>query len=386
MGTPTVSSSSAAVTPELNERDVDDAAAAVASAGIASVTNGVAIDARAFAGPRYGDAWAGDDRPFGYAAPITALSVDENRVELTISPGASIGATANVTFASPAAIAALAPSMRFVNRATTVGGPAKTTADAFWESDRYPSVAAIAGVTTIGVDGVIAIGGTPNVTDVAIPDPLAFARQLLTQDLGRRQIAVRGEASGASPTMAPAVLWSHDSKPLDAMLADMWLPSDNLIAECWLRALAHPTADRPATADQGATMEIAALRALGIDASTVMIVDGSGLSREDAVPPRVFTTLLAHGWASPNRASIFRALPVAGVRGTLRHRFAGTVLLGRLFAKTGTLTNVSNLAGYLATRTHGPVAFAILADDALIDDAPLVDLQRRILIALLNGA
>jgi serine-type D-Ala-D-Ala carboxypeptidase/endopeptidase (penicillin-binding protein 4) len=93
------------------------------------------------------------------------------------------------------------------------------------------------------------------------------------------------------------------------------------------------------------------LRGAGIDPSTLAIVDGSGLSRYDAMTPRAYVTLLQADWNGPNHSTFLNALP---------QQAAGD---GRLYAKSGSMTHVWNLAGFVMTRRHGPVTFAIMCDD-----------------------
>jgi D-alanyl-D-alanine carboxypeptidase/D-alanyl-D-alanine-endopeptidase (penicillin-binding protein 4) len=166
-------------------------------------------------------------------------------------------------------------------------------------------------------------------------------------------------------------VWTHDSEPMTALLAGMWLPSDNLLAELLLKSLGVLQAGTPGTTANGALLESQYLASLGIDPATISLRDGSGLSIYDRITPRALVELLDADWASPNRAVVLTALPVAGVRGTLKDSFAGTLAAGRVFAKSGSMTHVRALAGYVATQTHGTIAFALMVDDYVGDTAPL---------------
>ncbi len=87
----------------------------------------------------------------------------------------------------------------------------------------------------------------------------------------------------------------------------------------------------------------------------------------DRVTPRALVAILTADWKSPNRKAVLDALPVAGERGTLQHRFVGTPLQGTLFAKTGTVDHARTLAGYLRARDGKTVAFALLINDWMDD-------------------
>ena len=101
-----------------------------------------------------------------------------------------------------------------------------------------------------------------------------------------------------------------------------------------------------------------------------------------SITPRALTAVLKHDWDSPNRDLVLDDLPIAGVRGTLADSYTGTAAARRVFAKTGTLSHVSALAGYVANDKHGAVIFAFLVDDWLGDAAALRDVRGRILSRL----
>jgi serine-type D-Ala-D-Ala carboxypeptidase/endopeptidase (penicillin-binding protein 4) len=81
--------------------------------------------------------------------------------------------------------------------------------------------------------------------------------------------------------------------------------------------------------------------------------------------------VLLHDWRSPGRAAVLAALPIAGVRGDLRGAMRGTPAEGHVYAKTGSMSHVRGLAGFVATRTHGTVIFALSIDDWIGTDADL---------------
>jgi len=98
----------------------------------------------------------------------------------------------------------------------------------------------------------------------------------------------------------------------------------------------------------------------------VHLVDGSGLSRKNYVRPQALTSLLQHMWVHPNPAvssAFFDSLPTGGQEGTLAYRFQGRAAAnGDVRAKTGTLSNVIALTGYVNTEQGTPVAFTLLSN------------------------
>jgi D-alanyl-D-alanine carboxypeptidase/D-alanyl-D-alanine-endopeptidase (penicillin-binding protein 4) len=379
--------------PLLAAADLEEAASAVASAGVRRIAGSVRADSSYFEAKRYGDGWSVDDIPYDYMPVLSALSLEENAVHLKISPGANAGDPASV-HAEPASVASLAfanasaaeaaagcpagdPPFRLANRVTTAARDAQDTVAV----TREPCA-------TIALAGAIPSGAAPDEIDAAVPNPEAYAAAVFSAALAARGISVGAPGiSGASappgaPAAAGSVLWTHASEPLSELLADFWYPSDNLIGEALLRALGVARSGPPGTDAAGLALVAEELAALGIPAGGIDLADGSGLSRYDLATPRALAGVLQADWNAPYRDLVLDALPVAGVRGTLAHAFGGTPLERRVFAKSGSMSHVSALAGYLATQRHGAVTFAFLVDDRLGDAAPLEELRMRVLSRL----
>lgn len=354
--------------------------AAVRAAKIAQIEYDVLADVDDV--PAYPPGWAVDDMPWSYAAPNAALGFADDEVTLTVRPGARAGAPVTTSLA-PAGTASSDASacvrvelgMCIVVTATTGAQGSASTLDARVSLDSPYA---------IEVTGTIAAGAPPETLSLAALHPPRFAAAAAHRALVNAGIAVlRQTPVPAMRTVdysAPrTVIWTHDSEPLDDLLADMWQPSDNLIAESLLDALG---ARRPAlrgTRTDGIAAENAWLAALGIDPGAITIEDGSGLSAYDRISPRAVVTILRHDWDGPYHDLVLDALPIAGVRGTLRSAFPGTLAAGHVFAKTGTVTHASALAGYIATLTHGAVIFAFDVDDWTGEDADLRTLRGRVL-------
>ena len=104
------------------------------------------------------------------------------------------------------------------------------------------------------------------------------------------------------------------------------------------------------------------MRGWGIADDAWQIVDGSGLSRRNAVAPEVLVAVLQRMYDPSGQSPWMTALPVAGRDGTLETRMRGTPAEGNVRAKTGTMTNIRTLAGYVRTRDGETLAFAVMAD------------------------
>ena len=203
--------------------------------------------------------------------------------------------------------------------------------------------------------------------------PARFAARALTRELRRRGVVVgAAAATGATPPgAAPLAEWA--SPPMVELTRLTNVPSDNFAAETLLKVLgAQLAGDGSTTA--GATVVRAELGLLGIQPA---VVDGSGLSRANRTCPRQVVSLLR---AMNGEAAFTGSLAVAGRTGTLATRMRGTAAQDRCRAKTGTLSDVSALAGYCTTIDGTDVAFAILMNG--VNPAAARALQDRMATAL----
>jgi D-alanyl-D-alanine carboxypeptidase/D-alanyl-D-alanine-endopeptidase (penicillin-binding protein 4) len=363
----------------LNDRDVAGLPTALRAAGIAEIEQDVVPDSADT--PHYLPGWSWDDFPWYYAAPISVLGFADDQVTVTVKPGARAGDPVVTTVEPWGATSADAGScilrelsFCIIVRARTAAAGAPSTLDAM----RGP------GLREVDIIGQIPADGKPEYLSLAAPHPPWFAAAGARRAIVAAGIPVRARGFitelRKSDDQAPRrTIWSHDSEPLSDLLADLWLPSDNMLAETLLRALgAQPPARSGSSAD-GIAWEKTWLKKLGVDTAAVTIEDGSGLSTYDRITPHDLVTILKYDWDGPNRALVLDDLPIAGVRGTIKSAYTGTAAEQHVFAKTGTLSHVSALAGYAANAKHGAVIFAFQVDDWIGEAAALRELRGRVL-------
>ncbi|BDE07642.1 D-alanyl-D-alanine carboxypeptidase [Vulcanimicrobium alpinum] len=368
----------------LDDRVLASLPDALRTAGIASV-RGVVPDPEPF--PAYLPGWSWDDFPWYYAAPVTALGFNDNAIGVTIAPGATVGAPAVVSV-TPWGSACVAPGpcaseqgFTIWNDATTSAAGGARTVDA--ELRRGEPLG------NVHLIGAIPLGSTSENFSLAAPEPQRYAAAAAARALRAGGITVNAAPVAPAAVQASApiaaiaapqrVVWSHDSEPLSDLLFDLWLPSDNILAEELLRSVAA-TADKPYPGTAaGIAAEQGWLRGLGANLATITIEDGSGLSTYDRIAPRDLVTILKHEWDSPQRDVVLDDLPIAGSRGTLKSEYTDPAIVGRVFAKSGSVSHVRCLAGYIATRTHGTVIFALQIDDWVGEFAELQRARERVL-------
>ncbi|MBY9074475.1 D-alanyl-D-alanine carboxypeptidase/D-alanyl-D-alanine-endopeptidase [Nocardioides sp. WL0053] len=202
-------------------------------------------------------------------------------------------------------------------------------------------------------------------------DPALGAAQVFAQALAKQGIAVVGRPRPTAADAEPDVLAEVESAPLEQVVQWVLEMSDNEGAEVLFRHVALAT-DRPGSFVGGSAAVRDVLADLGIDTAGQRILDGSGLSRDDRVAAE--TLLAVVGAAAdedhPELRPVAVDLPVAGFTGSLTYRFAtgDDAGLGRVRAKTGTLTGVHGLAGTTTDLDGTVLSFAVVADRVKVEN------------------
>ncbi len=208
-------------------------------------------------------------------------------------------------------------------------------------------------------------------------EPARFAVKQFVLDLGAAGV----RASGASKlTVAPpgaASLASVSSPPLSAMTRLMDVPSDDLFAELFTKQLGVLFGSGGTIAGGAQVIRGTISAAFGLHP---VILDGSGLSRDDRSSPAEIVDLLRDVWRTPVGRGLAASLPTVGVEGTVQYIGLKTAARGRCIAKTGTLDGVTNLAGYCRTRAGRDVAFALMVDGP--SNATAIPLESRMIGAI----
>jgi D-alanyl-D-alanine carboxypeptidase/D-alanyl-D-alanine-endopeptidase (penicillin-binding protein 4) len=207
-------------------------------------------------------------------------------------------------------------------------------------------------------------------------EPALFAARRLDLRLDRATVDVeRAARTGRAPDSAQP-LATVSSRPLASLVRHMAQVSDNFYAETLIKDLGARFGGVGST-PAGATVVQRVAGDLGAGAR---VIDGSGLSRANAIAPAAVGRLLTSVRQKPWFDSFYRALPLAGRTGTLSRRMRNTAARGRCRAKTGTLIAVSALAGYCRSHSDRTFAFALLMNGVNVNGARAI--QDRIAAAL----
>ena len=340
--------------PTLGGRAGDDLARlidAVKAAGIRRIDGRIIGDDDAIEEPRPQLAWAWDDLGYTTGALFGALNLAENRMTVTVTPGPAAGAAAALNVEPFAAYRPLA------NRIVT-GAPG--SAQALWPEQRP-------GEPYLTVAGTIPAGAAPARLNVAVGNPTFWFASVLRNRLQREGVEITGEAWDVDELSPPldrssaAVLFTHRSRPLSEIVQPMLKESINLYAEALMRLNAAP-GGLP-TNDAALEGVRRRLEAWGVAADSQQVIDGSGLSRRDVISPDALLTVLRRMHDPALQSPFMTALPIAGVDGSLATRMRDTAAAGNVRAKTGTMSNIRSLAGYVTTRDGERLAFVAMVNN-----------------------
>jgi serine-type D-Ala-D-Ala carboxypeptidase/endopeptidase (penicillin-binding protein 4) len=363
-------------------KGINDLAARIAAAGVKRIEGDLVGDESYFTGPRYGSGWEWEDLTWYYGAEVSSLTINDNALDLFVKPGSQVGAPAVITTGPPD------PLLTIVNHVATGPKGAK----------REISVYRGLGENTIEVSGILPLDDRGYVGGVAISHPALLFVHLLRDALARQGIPVTGRVRTESVTNRETVGMGADgqsvthvkimplrptleiatlqSPPLSVVAAQTLKPSQNLYTELILRSLGKTTESSPPLAntrtseDEGREVVKAFLKEAGLIPETLVLSDGSGLSRNDMITAEATVQLLTY-MSKHKHAVVWRdALPIAGVDGTLRNRMKGTVAENNLRAKTGSLSSAASLSGYVTSAAGENLVFSIMVNNYPSDAEP----------------
>jgi D-alanyl-D-alanine carboxypeptidase/D-alanyl-D-alanine-endopeptidase (penicillin-binding protein 4) len=352
----------------------------VEQAGVRTIEGAVVGDDTLYLDQPYGQAWGWDDLQWSYGSPVSALTFNENTLELTISPEPAKPGQA----APDATEAVWTPNIEYYTLDNSMKPAGKGV-------PAHPGLERMPGNRMVRAWGTAADGGFH--TGLAMEDPAEFTAMAFLEALRGRGVTVAGgtatrhrfpndtgEFAGeraeplkleprsggelqtvAAPQQNRRILAAHISPPVAEDITVINKVSQNLHAELLLRLLGK-VHGKDGSFAQGTRVVRQFLVGAGVDDADFFLYDGSGLSPEDKIAPRALTKLLTYA-ARQNWGTAWReTLPVAGVDGTLAGRFRKSPLQGKLWAKTGTHSEANALSGYLTAASGNTIAFSILVN------------------------
>jgi serine-type D-Ala-D-Ala carboxypeptidase/endopeptidase (penicillin-binding protein 4) len=336
---------------------------------IRRIAGDIVGDDEAFGEPRLGHGWEWNDLSQSYAAPISALQFNDNVLTMEITPGAEEG--------NPALIRASPLDRHFKIYNQIVTGPEDGSAEIRIER----------GDTDTGIlaFGAVPAKGKAIVRYVAVRNPTLYYLSALKQALSEEGIDtdacnIRTKTKEDLPL---SLLWAQTSRELSEIVRPVLKESLNLPSETLVRVLGLELRQE-GTFGKGKEVIEETLNQMGIEKGSYTFADGSGLSRLNLESADAFVRLLQFMHRDSSFQIFFDALPIAGVDGTLSARMKGTKAENNVHAKTGSMTNVSSISGYVKTADGEMLAFAIEVNSFIGPKDPVEKLQDRVLELLAN--
>ena len=356
--------------------------AALVNAGVKRVHGDLVGDDSFIQGPPYGSGWAWDDLESYYGAEISALTINDNAVQVVVKPGVSNGAPCPITLSPATSYLVLSNRTRTVSSA---GRPGINLHRPLGENVVY-------------VTGQLPVDAKEFTDSVTVHHPAGLFVALFKEALARHGIKVSGKTRTANWLDRRAEpldleklveLGAVESPPMRELVREVQKPSQNLYTDLILAQVGEaerrsPNRRDPAGPAQRADLEIGApltsedlgIRALrgflikaGVPRGDVQFEEGSGLSRNNLTTPNATIALLQFMSRHAEAEAYLSALPIAGVDGTLRSRMKDTPAAGNVRAKTGTLRWANSLSGHVRTAAGERLVFSLMLNRYVAPDA-----------------
>ncbi len=340
--------------------------------GVKEIRGNIVGDGSLFGEEYLGAGWAWDDNIHCYSAEISALSINDNCIAVSVRAGA----------AGEKPFVSVDDSSGYL----TIRSQAVT---ALPEEELSLRLSREPGSNLLIVSGGIPANTEAEPFFVTIHNPALFAAVHLTQVLKSKGIVVAGTSTDRRSLFGPVsyesmkILASYTSPPLREIITQINKASRNLYAELLFRTLGKSFRN-DGSAKAAAEVVNATLTKMTIPSDSVVVYDGSGLSRMNLVMPSALVTLLGYMYRHENFSYFLTSLPVAGVDGTLKERMKNSPAQGKVKAKTGKMTRILNLSGYIRGREGGIYAFSILINNYAGPAEAVKALQDSLLVHLVN--
>ena len=353
--------------PDLTIKDLDSLAYAVSKK--IDIIDTLFLDDTFLDSVYFGNGWMWDEGPWWYAAPVGALSVNDNCVDFYVQPGKK-GQNAIINYFPNTSYISLQNQSLTVNKKTNLK---KLKIDRDWSARK----------NDFSVNGEIFYKKEIDTLRRNIHDPTMFTGVLFKEMLEKYGLKVnyvmKKEVNSKVDTLA-----MHESLPLIESASNLMNESDNLTAELFIKTIGrHNITQGNWKGGLDGVKSLLASSAL-IDTSQLRIADGSGVSRYNLTSAKQLTSFLVWVYKSQYKNDFISTLPGGGKRnGTLERRLKTEGKYVK--AKTGGLSGVSNLSGYVFSPHYGPVAFSLLMSGYRGSSQPYRELQDAIIEDLIHG-
>ncbi|MFC4800396.1 D-alanyl-D-alanine carboxypeptidase/D-alanyl-D-alanine-endopeptidase [Neobacillus sp. GCM10023253] len=348
--------------PTLTKEDFDNLAKEIRKHGITKIKGNLIGDDSHFDDVRYPLDLPWSDETTYYGAQISALTAapttdyDSGSVEVIMTPSSKEGEKPKVKITPETSY------VKIVNHAVTVGENEK----------KDITIKRKHAKNTITIEGTVPIKTKAVKEWVGVWEPTRYALALFKQSLAEQGIKVSGKIkTGKVPDNATLII-THKSMPLSELLVPFMKLSNNVHAEVFVKEMGKVVLGEGSW-EKGLEVLESEMVKFGLNPKTMVIRDGSGVSHVDLIPANEISKLLLAVQKETWFSSYLNSLPVSGVPekmagGSLRYRMKTADVRGRVKAKTGTLSTVSSLSGYVTTKNGQILIFSIILNNLMDED------------------
>ncbi len=348
--------------PSLTDRHLTQLAQQLKQRGITQIAQLTLNDRYFTPNPNPNPDWTWDDLQTDYGAIAHSLTLNLNSHRLTASPQ-TLGQPLKLDWNNQHAIAEW-----------TIDNQTQTVAP---NQPEFLTVNRDLGSQTLIIRGQLRQGGNADTVDLAVLNPTAVFRDRLQTAFRAENMTINQINVAITPLTPPPAIAFVESPPIAKLIDQTNQESDNLYAEALLQTIgtiAQQRRPRKFTAADNSTTAglktlAQTLEAIGVDRTGYSLVDGSGLARRNLISPTALVQTLQGMATQPTRRFFQTSLPIAAQSGTLTSRFRHTAAAGIVQAKTGTITGVATLSGYIQPKNYRPIAFSILLNHSILPAA-----------------
>jgi len=349
--------------PDFTLAELDSLVGLIRQSGIKKIDGNLYGDVSLLDSLYWGKGWMWDDNPHLFSPYLTPLIINKCGINVITKPGEP-GEKVNVTVEPKSDFYAL------INEAFTVDSDTsklKVTRD--WINNRNDII----------VSGEMYKHAEADTSELNLIHPEKYFLTLLTESLKRNGIEFNGSTDTLTLKNDAQYLLSFE-RSLSEILTNMNKESYNLSAEMVLRMLGYEKSGKPVNLNDALSCIDSLITLTGFDPDNYRIVDGSGLSFYNLLSAEVILETLKYLYQSePDYYRlILDSLPVAGVTGTLESRMKDKPLYSNVRAKTGGLSGINNLSGYLTAGNNHDIAFSILIQNFVGSSKTAQDYQEKI--------
>lgn len=349
--------------PDFSSCDLDSLVGEIKHYGIKEIKGNLYGDVSAMDSLYKGEGWMWDDDPESYAAYITPLTINKNSIQIDFRPD-EVGKEAVIELIPKTNFFQISNSSGTIDSGKTT---LRITRD--WINRN----------NTILVNGNITKTSKRDTVLLNVFNPTFYFLHLMKESIEQNGISFKGKIDTLTLPSDAIEIFSIE-RNIEPVITNTNKISDNLSAELILRTLALNSFIKPATAEKGIRFVDSLITLAGLNPKKYRIADGSGLSNYNLVSAELLSEILKFYYLrKPDLfLKLFNSFPISGVDGTLRNRMKDSRVFKRVHAKTGTISGVSSLSGYLESKNGHMIAFSILTQNFVGSSAQARSIQDKL--------